>query len=261
MSKNKPKILLLDVETAPVVGHVWRLFKTNVGLNQIERDSHLLSWSAKWLDSKEIMYMDQRNKRNIEDDKQLTKGLAKLIDKADIIVTQNGKSFDEKVIKGRMIIHGLPPIAGYKHFDTYRFGKAHFRLTSHKLEYMAKALNVKHRKLTIRKFDGHELWSQCLKGNQAAYAEMEKYNKLDVKVLEEIYLKMRPWDSSTNFEVYSKDNKSVCTCGSKKFRKYGFVYKNRGKFQKYQCKDCGRITRSGKNLLTKAKRDNIRRKV
>lgn len=258
---SKPRILLLDIETAPIIAHVWGLWDQRVGLNQIVKDSHMLSWTAKWHGSKELFYMDQRGKRNIEDDKALVKGLAKLISKADIIVTQNGISFDEKVLKGRMIIHGLPPIAGYKHFDTYRFGKRHFRFTSHKLEYMAKALGVKHRKLTIRKFDGHELWTQCLKGNPAAWQEMEKYNKLDVKVLEEIYVKMRPWDSRTNFDIYSDDIKITCTCGSTHHNKYGFVFKNTGKYQKYRCTECGRITRGNENLLSRKKRASLRKKA
>ena len=255
---SKPKILLLDLETSPIIAHVWKLWDNNVGLNQIQTDSHLLSWTAKWEGSNELMYMDQRGKRNIEDDKKLVKGLAKLINKADIIVTQNGRSFDEKVLKARMIIHGLEPLSHYHHFDTYRFGKKHFRFTSHKLEYMAKTLNVKHRKLTIRKFDGHELWNQCLKNNPAAWKEMEKYNKLDVKVLEEIYLKMRPWDSDTNFNIYSDKLGVKCTCGSKNQFKYGFAYLRGGKFQQYRCRDCGRVVRSKVNLMSKAKKASLK---
>ncbi len=71
MSKNNgPIVLLLDIETAPIIGHVWGLWENNVGLNQIESDWHLLSWSAKYLESKDkktvygphrkVMYKDQR---------------------------------------------------------------------------------------------------------------------------------------------------------------------------------------------------------
>jgi len=258
---SKPKILLFDIETAPIIAHVWGLWDQRVGLNQIVQDTHLLSWTAKWHGSKELMYMDQSGKKDITDDKKIVKELAKLIDQADILVTQNGKKFDEKVIKARMAIHGLPPIGGYRHFDTYTVGKKHFRFTSHKLEYMAKALNVKHRKLTVRKFDGHELWVQCLQNNPAAWAEMEKYNKLDVKVLEEIYVKMRPWDGSISHAVFDSKAELICTCGSKDFWKDGFVHRSLGKFQRYQCKSCGRKTRSRVNLLSKEKRASLTRSV
>lgn len=258
---KKPKILLLDIETAPIIAHVWGLWDQRVGLNQIVQDTHMLSWTAKWHDSKKLMYMDQRGKKDITDDRKLVAELAKLIDQADIIVTQNGKSFDEKVLKARMIIHGMKPIAGYRHFDTYRVGKRHFRFTSNRLEYMAKALNVQHRKLTVRKFDGHTLWTECLKGNRKAWEEMEKYNKLDVLVLEEVYKRMRPWDTSISHNVYHDSEEIVCTCGSNSFVKDGFVHTNSGRFQRYQCKDCGRKTRDKANQLSTAKRRALRGRV
>ena len=46
-----PKILVIDIETSPVLANVWRLFKENVGLNQIQKDWHLLSYSAKWFNA------------------------------------------------------------------------------------------------------------------------------------------------------------------------------------------------------------------
>lgn len=255
---SKPKILLLDVETAPIIAHVWGLWDQRVGLNQIVKDSHMLSWTAKWLDDDCVYYMDQRDMSDIENDKQLVKELAAMIDQADVIVTQNGIKFDIKVIKARMIIHGLKPIAGFKHFDIYREGKKHFRFTSHKLEYMAKALGAKHKKLTIRKFDGHELWTQCLKGNPAAWDEMERYNELDVLALEDLYHKIRPWVSGFS---YDQHNSGACTCGHREFVRDGYIYLTAGKYQRLKCKSCGRVTRDSVNLLTKEQRSAIKRGV
>ena len=45
-----PVITVIDIETAPIVAHVWRLFDNNVGLNQIEQDWSILSYTAKTLD-------------------------------------------------------------------------------------------------------------------------------------------------------------------------------------------------------------------
>ena len=44
-----PKILLLDIETAPIKGYVWRLWKQNIYLPQLISDWFMLTWSAKWL--------------------------------------------------------------------------------------------------------------------------------------------------------------------------------------------------------------------
>src|SRR5579863_8242080 len=97
-NKNGPKVLIFDIETAPIVAHVWSLWENNVGLNQIVSDWHVLSWSAKWLDDppNKVMYMDQRGVKNIEDDSNLLEEIWLLLDEADIVITQNGKSFDQK---------------------------------------------------------------------------------------------------------------------------------------------------------------------
>src|ERR1035437_10416966 len=76
-----PKVLIFDIETAPIIAHVWGLWENNVGLNQIVSDWHVLSWSAKWLDdpSTKVMYDDQRGAKNIEDDKRLLQSLRNLV--------------------------------------------------------------------------------------------------------------------------------------------------------------------------------------
>ena len=89
--ENKgPKILFFDVELAPILGHVWRLFDQNVGLNQIESDWYLLSFCAKWAHSDEIYYFDQSKQEDIEDDYNLLLQLWKLLNEADIVIGHNG---------------------------------------------------------------------------------------------------------------------------------------------------------------------------
>lgn len=245
-------ILLYDIEISPVLGHVWALWDQNVGLNQINKDWHLLSWSAKWFGEKEIMYADQRKKKDIENDKAILKELWKLLDKADIVITQNGIKFDTKKVNARFIYHGMQPPSSYRQIDTYRIAKKYFGFTSNKLEYLAKHLKVNHKKLTVRKFDGFELWKQCLAGNQAAWREMEKYNKRDVIVLEEVYKRLIPWDNSINFSIYF-NGPDVCSCGSRDWKKNGWKYTNLGKYQRYKCLKCGSEKRSGTNEIKNTK--------
>src|SRR5579885_3368369 len=176
---NKPKILLFDIETAPMLAHVWDLWDQNVGLNQIKSDWHILAWAAKWYGDPphKIMYMDQRNVKNIADDRKILKGIWKLLNEADIVITQNGKAFDEKKLNARFIIQGFNPPSSFKHIDTRQIAKKRFAFTSNKLEYMTNKLCTKYKKLDHAKFYGFNLWSECLKGNIKAWKEMEKYNK------------------------------------------------------------------------------------
>ncbi len=255
-----PKVLVYDIETAPILGYVWRLWDQNVGLNQIESDWYILSWSAKWLGSPEnqIMYMDQRNEKNIEDDSDLLKVIWKLLDEADIVITQNGKNFDQRKLNARFILNGMQPPSGYKHIDTKQLASKHFGFTSNKLQYMTDSLCTKYKKLQHGKFPGFELWKECLAGNKKAWDEMEEYNKHDTLALEELYKIMIPWDNSINFNLYHDEAVHVCKCGSKSFTRNGFYYTASSKFQKYRCKGCGAETRSKTNLFSKEKKKALR---
>lgn len=248
-----PKVLLLDIETAPIIAYVWGLWDNNVALNQIHTDWHLLSWSAKWLDDppSKVMYQDQRKAPKIEDDKRILKGMWKLIDEADIIITQNGKSFDIKKLNARFVFHKMQPPSSFKHIDVYLIAKKHFGFTSNKLEYMTNKLCVKYKKLKHSKFPGFEMWEQCLNGNLSAWKEMERYNKYDVLALEELYTKLIPWDSSINFGIYSEEPELLCSCGSRDFFVNGYTLLNRGKYKRYKCKKCGKEIRGHLNEFNK----------
>ncbi len=260
MSKKSRKILVLDIETAPLLSYCWGLFDQNIALNQIHKDWHLLSFACKWLDDppSKIIYADQRNAKNIENDKPLLEKLWVLLNDAEIVIGQNIKSFDRKKINARFLHHGMKPPSSYKLIDTLTIAKKNFALTSNKLEYLSK-FNTKYKKLKHNKFPGFSLWSECLKGNKEAFKEMEKYNKYDILSTQEIYEKLIVWDSSINFSLWSDSEEHVCTCGSKHFESRGFTYTGTGKYQRYVCKSCGKWSRGAQNLLTKEKKASLHR--
>jgi len=264
MSKNKqtgPKVLLIDIETMPMLASVWGLWDNNVPLNMIERDWSILSFAAKWLGSpeSEVMYMDQRNIKDIQDDSKLLKKIWELLDECDIVIGQNSNKFDLKKINARFIMHGMKPPSSYKKIDTLVIAKKHFAFTSNKLEYMTAKLCNKYKKLVDKKFPGFLLWQQCMKGNIKAWQEMKSYNILDVLSLEELYLKMAPWDNSVNFNLFKDGETSTCNCGSEEIIKRGFSYTVAGKYQRFVCKQCGTWSRSNVNLFSKEKKVSLRR--
>lgn len=259
MKKNQgPKVLILDVETAPLLAYVWALFDQNVALNQIKTEWHLLSFACKWMNESKIFYADQSSMKNIENDKILVQKLWKLMDEADIIVGQNIKAFDRKKINARFLHHGLPPPSSYKMIDTLTIAKKNFAFTSNKLEFMSKSFNTKYKKLTHNKFPGFSLWSECLKGNKKAFVELKKYNIYDILSTEELVKKFLPWDNSINFSLYRDLENHVCSCGSTSFKKNGFKYTSMGKFQRFVCNSCGSESRSRENLFSKEKRKSLR---
>lgn len=257
---TKPKVLVLDIETSPMITYNFGLFDQNIGLDQIIEDSYLLAFSAKWLDEpvSKMVYVDQRNRKDVSDDKELCKKAWKLMDEADIIITQNGISFDNKVLNARFVFHELKAPSSYKNIDTLRIARKHFKFSSNKLEYMTNKLNKKYKKLTHKKFPGISLWKECIKGNKEAWKEMEKYNRWDVLSTEELYHILSPWDNSIDFNIYSDSDEVVCNCGSDDFEKNGLKRLSAGVYQRYRCKDCGKETRGKENLMTPEKRKSLR---
>lgn len=239
------------------MGYVWSLWDQNIALNQIKQDWFVLAWAAKWLDEDEVHYRDQRGRRNLEDDRVILKPLWRMLNEADIVITQNGTKFDAKKLNARFILNGFKPPSSFKHIDTLILAKRHFAFTSNKLEYMSDKLCVKYKKLKHHKFSGFELWRECLNDNLEAWQEMEKYNKHDVLALEELYQKLQPWDSSVNFNLYHSREDHVCQCGHPTFTRDGYAYTTKGKFQRFRCKKRGAMTRSTENLFPKSKRDSL----
>lgn len=212
---SEPKTLILDIETAPIAAHVWGIWQQNVALDFLRADWYILSFAAKWLGKRAVEYVDQSTERNIENDTRLLKVLWKLLDEADLVVAHNGRKFDLRKINSRFLKAGMKPPSPYKIVDTLEIAKKHFAFTSNKLEFLTGTLCTT-KKLKHKKFPGVELWVEVLKGNPVAWAEMKRYNVRDVTSLEELYLKLRPWNTTQpNAGVFIGGDKPVCSkCGS-----------------------------------------------
>jgi uncharacterized protein YprB with RNaseH-like and TPR domain len=239
-SYTGPRVLLLDIETSPIEGRVWGLWKQNVGLNQIVKEWNILSYCAKWLGDDKIEYRDLRDAPNVADDSSLVEGLYELLNQADIVVAQNGKRFDVPKIQARFVLAGYKPPRPFKIVDTLLMAKQQFGFTSNKLEWMTdKLCTTKKRK--HEKFPGMELWNQCLAGNPEAWEEMELYNIDDVVSMEELYLILRPWYvGHPNVAVYHDGETVACPkCGSHDIKQEGWSFTQSGKYEQMHCGGCG----------------------
>tara|TARA_R110000823_G_C15952958_1_gene502541 strand:+ start:19430 stop:20413 length:984 start_codon:yes stop_codon:yes gene_type:complete len=265
-----PKVLVFDIETAPCLSYHWGLWQQNIGLNMMVRDWAVISWSAKWVGEDEVMYQDCRGHfdgsalsiHSDINDAAILESIWRLLNDADIVVTQNGKKFDVKKLNARFLHHGMRPPSSYKHIDTLQIAKRHFAFTSNKLEYMTDRFCTKYKKLKHGKFPGFELWKQCQLGNHEAWDEMEEYNQYDVLSLEELVFVLAPWSNQIpNLDMYHNENENVCFCGNHEWEHTGYAYTNLSKFDKFACTNCGAEKRGRINLLTKEKRVSLRMNV
>jgi uncharacterized protein YprB with RNaseH-like and TPR domain len=243
-----PRVLFFDIETAPIKAYAWGTWDQTIGLNQIIDDWFVLSYAAKFQGEDKFYYLDQRYANPIQDDRQLLEGIHHLLSEADVVVGHNSDRFDLKKLNARFIKHGLAPLNHFTKVDTLKIAKKYFAFTSNKLAYIAEFLGCS-KKSEHGKFSGFSMWAECLKGNQEAFSEMEDYNKQDVTVLEDVYNRLAPYDSSLSFQAFYQ--KTVCTCGNSRFYKNGIKYLKQGAFQIYRCSNCQKTFVAKDNLIDK----------
>ena len=242
------KTIIFDIETAPMMAFVWKLWKENIGLPQIVSDWFILCWSAKWLYSSEIITEHLTSKEAIaQDDGRIVTDLWGLINKADIVIAYNGISFDIPKINSRFLIHGLPPTKPYFSVDPCVIAKKQFGFSSNKLDALAQHFGI-----PLKLDTDFDLWKRCFNGDEEALKYMAKYNKRDVAILEEVYLRMRPWiKGHPNIGNLISSTEPACsTCGSHNLEKIDgeYYYTSIGKYELFKCKTCGAISRGRKNL-------------
>lgn len=245
---RKRKILLFDIETAPIEAYVWSLWKQNVTQSQIIHDWSVLCWAAKWLDGSDMIESASwRDGTDVRDDRACCIALHALLDEADIVVAHNGDKFDIKRMNARFLKHGLRPPKPFKSVDTLKIAKKKFAISSNRLDYIGEFLGLG-RKV---KHDGFEMWKGVLAGDEAAQSKMLRYNVGDIVLLEQVYLALRAWDHghpNVNLDYIVKK----CTvCGSARLRRDGEVCTQVSNFAAYQCDECSHWMRGKVNLKDK----------
>lgn len=256
------KILIFDIETAPLLANVWSVWGANVGYNldMLHSDWFMLTWSAKWLGEDKV-YSAKISSEEVlvEDDERIVKSLWNLVDEADIIVAHNAIKFDVKRMNTRFLYHGLPKPSSYKVIDTLRTARDNFNISSNKLDYLGEFLKVG------KKMDtgGFKLWQGSLRGDVESIDKMSLYNDQDVLLLEKVYYKMLPWiKMPTNINLFNvlNDDKQRCgKCGSDDlvWGKTAPYYTNVNVYETCRCGKCGTLNRSRKTITTKDVRDKL----
>lgn len=238
---TSPNIALIDIETSPIIGYTWGLYDVNV-LAVIE-PVKILSCAWKWLGEKDVNvkalcdYKDY--KPGIVNDRSLCKDIWDVLDLADIAIAHNGDSFDIKVCNSRFIANGLNAPSDYKSIDTLKVAKKYFRFNNNSLNELGVYLNEGEKVPT----GGFKTWLKCMEGDPAAWLRMKKYNVQDIRLLERVYLRLRPFiGNHPNLNLIapsSAEGHSCSVCQSLDTTKRGKAVTKAGSYQRYQCNQCG----------------------
>jgi hypothetical protein len=173
-------------------------------------------------------------KRDPFNDLHVVKTLHGVLSDADIIVAHNGDQYDIKFTKGRMLVQGLPPLPPILSIDTLKTARNQFLLNANNLDYLGKMLGVGRKKPTKG-----GLWLKVLQGDKDAIREMVSYNKQDVQLLEDVFLKLRPHiPDHVNRQLFTGDKSGCPRCGSKRIQSRGVRHAITQTYQRFVCVDC-----------------------
>lgn len=235
---NQPRVLLYDLETSYLIIGAWGIYETNAAV--VLQDWQILCFAYKWLGDKSVHMVSQDDFSNYVpgklNDLNVVKRLHALFDEADVVVAHNGNSFDQKKSQARMMVHGMKPPSPYQQVDTKSEMKKVAAHTSNKLDDLNRALGIE------SKLDagGISTWTGCMNGDKASWRKMKRYNRGDVRSLEELYLLELPWMKTHPNMALMSDRPDACPrCLSTRLYSKGFKFTNSSRYRDYQCQDCG----------------------
>ena len=143
----------------------------------------------------------------------------------------------------------------YREIDTLVTARKEFKMTSNRLDYLANWLGVGSKMDTPK-----GLWNDCMKGDEEAIKNMVLYCDQDVKVLEDVYLELRPWITNhPNVNLFIGNLDSCKACGHTELEPFGEYTTTVHIYEAYRCKNCKSVHRSKKNCTPKTLSDGLLR--
>lgn len=232
------RVLLIDIETSPNLAHVWGLWNNNVGLSQLMESTEMMCFAAKWLGAGSTMFWSSHEHGR----PAMVAAAHRLLDEADVVMHYNGKSFDVPHLNREFLTAGMTPPSPFKQIDLLLATRKNFRFPSNKLQYVSTALGLEGK----AEHEGHGLWVKCMAGDADAWKRMERYNRQDVVLLEELYEKLLPWvPSLPSRHLYGDSGCPACGAHNA-LERNGYAYTGVSKFLQYRCAECGGYFRSNR---------------
>jgi hypothetical protein len=248
--KAGPRVLFWDIETSHNLVAAFKLFGEDyIPHTNLMQERFIICACWQWLGEDKVHSVStiddpKRYEKDHTDDYHVVSTLLEVLSEADIIVAHNGDAYDTKFLKGRALIHKLLPLPPIKSIDTLKVAKANFLLNSNRLDYIGKKLGLGGKKETKQ-----GLWLEVLRGNKSAVKEMVAYNKVDVTLLRDVFLRLLPYMSEiVNRELHGGSSEECPRpgCGSRNVQRRGVHRAISNIYQRWQCQACGGWYRTAK---------------
>jgi hypothetical protein len=171
------EVLFLDLETSPAQFWGWGTGEQYVDANMLVTGTETKVITAQYkraLIDKEASYFVWDYKKGKGDDSEVVQNITEIINKADIVIGQNIKAFDIKVLQERAKVLRLPPINVDFMMDTLTSSRSSFKSMSHRLDYRSKQYGLGG-KIKMQMSD----WVDILEGRTKPEDKMVPYGLKD----------------------------------------------------------------------------------
>lgn len=244
VQQREPKLLAYDIECTGLLGYSYGMWETNI--HKVIEQPVLLSFSYAW-------YVVGKKPRIVcrtladtatyklepKNDKLLTLELYELFKSTDVTIGHNSKQFDDKMANMFFLKHGLRPVLPHQQLDTKLMAKQIARFPSNSLNNLSDFFGIGAKTATTHA----DLWWDSLCGGVAGKKAMKKmatYNNQDVKLTLEIFEILYPWYRSSVSLIRIANIEFACdACFSTDYHGEGTRPSKTGRYQRYQCNDCG----------------------
>jgi uncharacterized protein YprB with RNaseH-like and TPR domain len=224
--KDEPKVLIWDIESGSL--------NADFGV--------ILCIGWKWLGQKKTHLIKITDNPGYDkdrtDDSQVCKDFVKILEQADLQVTWYGKRFDEPFLRSRLIYHGiqgnLPPIP---HWDGWETARKELKLSYNRLVKLEDFLDLGEKKSPV----SGRIWLKAVGGDRKSLKYIFDHCVADVLVLEEAYLKLRPYTRLNRPNLSAIKGRPACpACGEEgRLQSRGYQKNLLTRWRRYQCQACG----------------------
>lgn len=201
------KRMFFDIETSYMeVTKIFRIGEQYIRPDQIKKHSAIICICWKFQGSDKIHSLKWDN----GSDKAMILKFVEVMNDCDEVCGHNGDNFDIKWIRTRALYHGITSMPEIKSIDTLKISRNKLKLPSNKLDEIAKYFGLG-KKIEHR---GMPMWEEVIEDNsRKAMKEMVEYCKMDVELLEKIYLLLEGFAKpKTHMAVSENKYGDRCDC-------------------------------------------------
>lgn len=237
------RILVLDCERVPTwtkplaIWDMKGLMNRRVSPSEVERWGRTICLAYRWGWTGKVEFIAEWQ----EGREAYLRKIVELFEEADVLVGHNSEAFDYRHLAGDVMMDLGVALPSVKHIDTLKLARKHANWEANHLDTLTTRLGIPAKTDKYR----IDVAEAAVAGDEKAQRRIASYNRGDVRATTGLAKALLPW-SGVNLGLYEDDpSRPVCPgCGSRNLERRGFLVKVALRYQRWQCRACGKWSSS-----------------